>query len=310
MRASPRRLLPLPPVPPRDTWSRTFPLANFNVVNRLTGNGHGGAVSKGGKRTQIADQALANSIARKLGISKDQVILEAYPGMGFLTRAMLALPQDQRPRKVLTVEPSIDFNVRGLCLTLDKALAGMSSVDDNVKAKQQLMAERRDAARQVLTGLASKGKSSTEVAPTAAAAPPTVAMNEANGTPVFRAFPSEDDSALTIIDGTMFDWKTVPALEEQGLLDDVQRREWQDGERFPTPEHFHIPTRCFAEPPNLHFVAHIPDQDMGEQLVNQWISCVAGPSWLFRLGRVRMSLLVKPSLYDVGASQRPPVPRD
>lgn len=239
MRASLCRRLPLPPVPPRDTWPRTFPLANFNVVNRLTGNGHGGAVSKGGKRTQIADEALANSIARKLDIKKDEVILEAYPGMGFLTRAMLALPPDERPRRVLTVEPSIDFNVRGLCLTLDKALAGVSPVDDNVKAKQQLMAERRDAVRQVLTGLANKGKSSPEVAPApaaaaaAAAASPTVAMNEANGTPVFRAFPSEDDPALTIIDGTMFDWKTVPALEEQGLLDDVQRRQWQDGKRFP-----------------------------------------------------------------------------
>jgi hypothetical protein len=37
---------------------------------------------------------------------------------------------------------------------------------------------------------------------------------------------------------------------------------------------------------------------MGEQLVNQWVSCVAGPSWLFRFGRVKMSFLVKPTLYS------------
>ncbi|GHJ88938.1 hypothetical protein NliqN6_5340 [Naganishia liquefaciens] len=295
MRTSLRRLLPLPPVPPRETWTRKFPSSNFNVVNRLTADGGGRAVSKGGKRTQVADTALANSIARKLDIQNDQVVLEAYPGMGFLTRAILALPPDVRPRKVLSIEPSVDFNVHGLNLTPEQALSGWSPLngtggggggddgddgdDGNSKAKQTLLAKRRDAVREILAGLAKKGQSTPDldaVTRDDAAA----AINESMGTPVFRAFPSEDDSALTIIDGTMFDWKTVPALEEQGLLDDVQRREWQD------------------EPPNLHYIATIPDSDMGEQLVNQWVSCVAGPSWLFRFGRVKMSFLVKPTLYD------------
>jgi hypothetical protein len=48
-------------------------------------------------------------------------------------------------------------------------------------------------------------------------------------THVFRVFPSADEPTLTIIDGTLFDWKTVPALESQGLMIDVERREWQDG---------------------------------------------------------------------------------
>lgn len=59
------------------------------------------------------------------------------------------------------------------------------------------------------------------------------------------------------------------------------------------------------EPPNLHLIAQIPDSDMGEQLVSQWIGCIASHSWLFRWGRVKMSFVVRPALYDVSEFRRP-----
>jgi hypothetical protein len=54
-----------------------------------------------------------------------------------------------------------------------------------------------------------------------------------------------------------------------------------------------------ADPPNLHFVAQIPESDLGEQLVSQWIGCMANRSWIFKYGRVKLSLIVRPALYDV-----------
>jgi hypothetical protein len=49
---------------------------------------------------------------------------------------------------------------------------------------------------------------------------------------------------------------------------------------------------------------------MGEQLVSQWIGCIANRSWLFRWGRVKMSFLVKPTLYDVSYIKRKMVARE
>lgn len=54
-----------------------------------------------------------------------------------------------------------------------------------------------------------------------------------------------------------------------------------------------------AEPPNLVYLAQVPESDLGEQLVAQWIGCIANQSWFFKYGRVQLSLVVRPTLYDV-----------
>jgi hypothetical protein len=51
--------------------------------------------------------------------------------------------------------------------------------------------------------------------------------------------------------------------------------------------------------PTLRLVAHVPESDLGEQLVAQWIGCMANQSWLFTYGRVKLSLIVRPTLFDV-----------
>lgn len=57
--------------------------------------------------------------------------------------------------------------------------------------------------------------------------------------------------------------------------------------------------KSFTASPNLRFVAQIPESDLGEQLVAQWIGCIANQSWFFKYGRVQLSLIVRPTLYDV-----------
>ncbi|KAJ9119071.1 hypothetical protein QFC22_003562 [Naganishia vaughanmartiniae] len=208
--------------------------------------------------------------------------------MGFLTRAILDLKPGSHPRKLLTIEPSLDFNIHGLGLAPELALEGEEKAipyaESKEDAKRYLTERRRllhnNSIEEMIknAGAGVVGGDQTSVLPTIDGGIEMAAPIKDDYT--LRAFPSKDDPSLVIIDGTMFDWKTVAVLEADGLLSEVQRRSWS------------------GQPSNLHMIATIPDSDMGEQLVSQWIGCVATRSWLFRWGRVRMSFLVKPTLYD------------
>lgn len=308
------RLLQLPPLPPRAKWAKAFPTNNFHIVNRLSTPG-ATAIGRG-KRTQVADKSLANSVVHAVGVKKEDVVLEAYPGMGFITRALLELPPDQHPRKVITVEPAVDFNVKGLGLSSQVALEGYSLEEENDKTKHALLNQRMEANDRAKHALLKTRQSAMQSAMFSMYIQTDnqriLERSDENQDPtsdpvdqpspdahIFRTFPSADDPTLTIIDGTMFDWKTVPQLEAQGLLSDVTRREWQDGKRSFQVYHTPFTHPPYLEPPNLHLIAQIPDSDMGEQLVSQWIGCIASQSWLFRWGRVKMSFIVRPTLYDV-----------
>lgn len=255
MRPAPRLLHPLPPLPPRAKWPKAFPTNNFHIVNRLSAP-TATAIGRG-KRTQVADAALAASVVRALDVNKQDVILEAYPGLGFITRALLALPAERHPRKIITVEPAVDFNVKGLGLCSHSALDGWSLEEENDRAKRELLHKRMEEserAKQVMISSRAAQmrnkmhdllvqaqqqadtQSMLEHPPVDEHSPPD---DDASDSPavmptpedhIFRAFPSVDEPSLTIIDGTMFDWKTVPQLESQGLLSDVQKRAWTDGE--------------------------------------------------------------------------------
>ncbi|KAL5523855.1 hypothetical protein ACEPAG_8028 [Sanghuangporus baumii] len=87
------------------------------------------------------------------------------------------------------------------------------------------------------------------------------------------------DPRVKIIPMSGFTWSTYTALEAEGLLDDVITKEWN------------------GEIPNLHFVAHIPNSVLGEQLTNQFIRHIPERSWLFKYGRVPMSLLLSDYSY-------------
>ncbi|OCB86899.1 S-adenosyl-L-methionine-dependent methyltransferase [Sanghuangporus baumii] len=89
----------------------------------------------------------------------------------------------------------------------------------------------------------------------------------------------EVDPRVKIIPMSGFGWPTYTALEAEGLLDDVIRKEWN------------------GEIPNLHFVAHVPNSVLGEQLTNQFIRHIPERSWLFKYGRVPMSLLLSDYSY-------------
>ncbi|KAI5120640.1 hypothetical protein M0805_007977 [Coniferiporia weirii] len=89
----------------------------------------------------------------------------------------------------------------------------------------------------------------------------------------------EHDPRLVVVPLSGFDWSTYREIEARGLLEDVVMKKWTD------------------ERPNLHFVSHIPNSILGDQLTAQFWRLIPERSWLFKYGRVPMSLIVNDMIY-------------
>ncbi|KAJ3815844.1 S-adenosyl-L-methionine-dependent methyltransferase [Lentinula lateritia] len=83
------------------------------------------------------------------------------------------------------------------------------------------------------------------------------------------------DPRLTIIPYTALEWDTFDRIEEQGLLEDIETLEWDQGVH-----------------PILQFISHLPITVYGEQLIAQILRLIPNRNWLFKFGRVKMNLLL------------------
>ncbi|KDQ57599.1 hypothetical protein JAAARDRAFT_35290 [Jaapia argillacea MUCL 33604] len=83
------------------------------------------------------------------------------------------------------------------------------------------------------------------------------------------------DPRVKVIPMSGFGWDTYRLLHDEGHLEGIA----QD---YPWDE-VH---------PDLHFISHIPQSILGEQLVAQFFRCMPERQWLFRYGRVPMSLIM------------------
>ena len=57
----------------------------------------------------------------------------------------------------------------------------------------------------------------------------------------------------------------------------------------------------YAVHPELHFVTHIPQTILGEQLVAQLFRCIPEKSWMFKYGRVPMSFILADWVWRVSS---------
>ena len=112
---------------------------------------------------------------------------------------------------------------------------------------------------------------------------------------------------MTVIPRTGYDWSTYKEAESRGLLDDVPKKSWNDeckSQAYNISE-THKLTGTFFIGSNLHFISHVPNHVHGDQLVAQLYRCIPERSWLFRYGRVPMSLILAESLWEVSSVHRP-----
>jgi transcription factor 1 len=87
-----------------------------------------------------------------------------------------------------------------------------------------------------------------------------------------------------------FSWETYSYLLESGDLD-VDIAPWGTCTFVLVSK----PTKCTYTRivhPELHFVTHIPQTILGEQLVAQLFRCIPDQSWLFKYGRIPMSFVL------------------
>ena len=77
--------LGLPPLPPVSTWSTFFPRKYLTLVGASMPNSYRGFPH----RTVLASPKLADKFVRSLKIRDNEVVIEAFPGVGQLTRSLL-----------------------------------------------------------------------------------------------------------------------------------------------------------------------------------------------------------------------------
>ncbi|KAJ6609896.1 S-adenosyl-L-methionine-dependent methyltransferase [Mycena sp. CBHHK59/15] len=83
------------------------------------------------------------------------------------------------------------------------------------------------------------------------------------------------DSRLTVIPMSGESWDSYQRINDMRLLDDVRTIPWDQGVH-----------------PQLHFVSHLASNVPGEQFISQLFRSMPDKQWLFKYGRVPMSILL------------------
>jgi mitochondrial transcription factor 1 len=95
-----------------------------------------------------------------------------------------------------------------------------------------------------------------------------------------------------------FLWDTYSYLLESGDLD-VDIAPWENC-TFVLASNLTKPSYTRVVHPELHFVTHIPQTILGEQLVAQLFRSIPDKSWLFKYGRIPMSFVFADWVWRVG----------
>ncbi|KAI1796487.1 S-adenosyl-L-methionine-dependent methyltransferase [Ganoderma leucocontextum] len=85
---------------------------------------------------------------------------------------------------------------------------------------------------------------------------------------------ADADPRVTVVPMSGHSWDTYSHLEEHRLLEDVDMVPWE------------------SSIPDLHFVSHLTHNVHGEQLIAQLFRSIPERAWLFKYGRVPMSIIM------------------
>lgn len=217
---------------------------------------------------------------RALKIREGEVVIEAFPGPGQLTRSLLYGGNDisasdgegaesgkgekrfPEPKLVVSVEPSPDLLVTGLGMRPEdrpKSIPARFESEDYSVYESQVV--------------------------------------------------KTDEPRLLVSPSTPYRWPTLPQMLSHELVTPhlpVYGTDITASTETTTPDSELGTTRrpWRAPVPHITVVSQMPDSVAGDQLVSQWVgSCVGTKedqkSWIWRWGRVRLALLVSKTQYDV-----------
>lgn len=266
------------------------------------------------RRVWLVNPTLTNLFVRDLGVRKDEVFLEAYAGLGTLTRALLAggydktTPKDwERVRKEQEIAPPEDdgkvkrhpsqFKYPPWDIDL-AAVPELPEKEDGEVVTPALVVANDPSASMLsrglgfLPGVQPKEKWDFEV-PSAAEVQRLVKESDQ------ELYPSVFEKNLVVAPNSVYHWPTLPRILSDKLVSDklpVWDESKEGDERYYRP--------WDAPEPHITMTAVMQDSVLGEQLLNQWVSSAIGSpkqahSWIWKWGRIRFAFLVPRHMYDV-----------
>lgn len=308
--------LRLPPLPPSHLWASMSPRVRGRKATE------GGGNRELARRIVLASKPIADQFVRDLGIRKDEVVIEAYPFVGQLTRSLLAggfdetTPEDwhQVKREQEIVGPRAGHVKRLNMGDFDYPPWEVDEAPPNPLPEglnpDKLIQPKAVIAVEPMVAQFSRGLGfDPDEAPSSYWDYNNVKtdeelkkLNEKKGTtPIF---PSLTQKNLLMCPASAFEWDVIPRILNNPFV-------W---EKLPvhdkTKEGIEAVKRPWNAPkPPITMVATIPDTVLGDQLMSQWIASCIGQTpndrgWLWEFGRVRLACLVNKSLYDVSPKLR------
>jgi hypothetical protein len=218
-------------------------------------------------RVLLVNPQLANEFVRALRLREKEIVIEAFPGPGVITRALLNGGRDEKdkdvegnkPSVVVACEPSPRLLVEGLGMSQDK-------VPEELPARFE---------------------------------------SEDHSVYHSTVYQSQHEPRLLLSPSTPYRWPTLSQLLSDSLVKphmpiyngpDKDKLSYQEREMGQRP--------WDAPSPAITVVSQMPDSVAGDQMVAQWIGSAAGSTmldrtWIWKWGRVRLALFVGKNLYDV-----------
>jgi hypothetical protein len=228
-------------------------------------------------RTLLVNRKIADDFVKALKIRKGEVVIEAFPGPGLLTRSLLngGGPEEGdgterkeagiKPAVVVACEPSPNLLVQGL---------GMG--DGDLPGEIPARFESEDYA-------------------------------------VYQSkiHQSNHEPRLLLSPSTPYRWPTLSQLIANPLVNQhIPKYKSRKDEDKLSKEEEEVGKRPWNAPePPITIVAQMPQSVAGDQMVAQWIGSCAGSgikdrTWIWKWGRIRLALLVGKNQYDVRLSHQ------
>jgi len=316
----PKPKLGLPPLPPRSTLPHYIPNKSFCINSGTQERDYPG-------RAGIVNPRLADEFVRALGVRDGEFVLEMYPGVGGITRALLSGGRSASPllqarqkaawwNELKDQAPETPANARKPVVPKDvfpNWIETFKNAEAEVAAlEEEHKGEEEDEAKVTKPKHIVVAEPNTRIRKPCFALDPlaqptshqtweyVLAQRQHSQEWLDGIHPCSVDDRITVTGADPYTWETA----EYMLSHPVNQPHipvWDPNAPPGPAQHY----RNWSDPePHITYVASMPLSSVSESLIGQWLGSAVGaadgyPTWIWRWGRVRMAFLMSRWSYDV-----------